>query len=56
MSVKAEGFGRFKPREFAQFARITRASLLETRHHIQDGRTKKYFSEDDCRYFTMICP
>ena len=44
----AEGFGRFKPREFANFARIARASLLETRNHIEDGRTKKYFSEEDC--------
>jgi four helix bundle protein len=29
----AEGFGRFKPREFAHFTRIARASLLETRNH-----------------------
>ena len=43
----AEGFGRFKPREFAQFLRIARASLLETRNHIEDGRTKKYFSEEE---------
>jgi four helix bundle protein len=43
----AEGFGRFKPREFANFVRIARGSLLETRNHIQDGQTKKYFSEED---------
>ena len=43
----SEGFGRFKPREFAHFMRIARASLLETRNHLQDGRTKKYFSEED---------
>jgi len=43
----AEGFGRFRPREFAQFMRIARASLLETRNHLQDGKTKKYFSEED---------
>jgi four helix bundle protein len=43
----AEGFGRFKPREFAQFMRVARASLSETRNHLQDGRNKKYFSEED---------
>jgi four helix bundle protein len=43
----AEGFGRFKPREFAQFMRIARASLLETRNHLLDGRTKKYFTDED---------
>jgi four helix bundle protein len=43
----SEGFGRFKPREFAHFARIARASLLETRNHIEDGRTKNYFSEEE---------
>jgi four helix bundle protein len=44
----AEGFGRFKPREFGHFTRIARASLLETRNHIEDARKKKYFSEKDC--------
>jgi four helix bundle protein len=43
----AEGFGRFKPREFTHFTRIARASLLETRNHIEDGRKKKYFGEED---------
>jgi len=44
----AEGFGRFKPREFAHFTRIARASLLETPNHIEDASKKKYFSEKDC--------
>jgi four helix bundle protein len=43
----AEGFGRFKPREFAQFMRIARPSLFETRNHLQDGHSKKYFSDED---------
>jgi four helix bundle protein len=43
----AEGFGRFKPREFAHFVRIARASLVETRNHIQDGSTKGYFKPDE---------
>jgi four helix bundle protein len=44
----AEGFGRFKPREFAHFTRIARASLLETRNHIDDARKKGYFSDTEC--------
>jgi four helix bundle protein len=40
----AEGFGRFKPKEFAAFVRIARASLSETRNHIQDAETKKYLT------------
>jgi four helix bundle protein len=40
----AEGFGHFHPREFARFTRIARASLLETRNHLQDGRSRGYLS------------
>lgn len=43
----SEGFGRFRPKEFAHFLRIARASVLETRNHIEDGHTKKYFSDKD---------
>ena len=28
------------------------ASLLETRNHIEDGRTKKYFNEQGCARLT----
>jgi four helix bundle protein len=45
----AEGFGRFKPRPFAQFVRIARGSLLETRNHLQDAEASKYFSSEDTR-------
>jgi four helix bundle protein len=41
----AEGFGRFRPREFAYYARIARGSLLETRNHLQDARTRGYIDE-----------
>jgi four helix bundle protein len=33
----AEGFGRFRPLEFARFLEIARASLLETHNHLGDG-------------------
>jgi hypothetical protein len=32
----AEGFGRYDPREFARYLRIARASLMETRNHLND--------------------
>jgi four helix bundle protein len=43
----AEGFGYFKPRQFARFARIARASLFETRNHLQDGKRRGYFGAND---------
>jgi four helix bundle protein len=42
----AEGFGRFKPRPFAQFLRVARASLMETRSQLQDAIASGYFSEE----------
>ena len=35
------------------FLRIARASLFETRNHIEDGVTKKYFSEEDAS--NLLC-
>ena len=39
----AEGFGYFKPRQFAKHLRIARASLMETRSHIHEGK-RRHFS------------
>lgn len=33
----AEGFGHFKPRQFARYLRIARASAMETQSHIHAG-------------------
>jgi four helix bundle protein len=41
----AEGFGRFRPREFARFLEIARASLVETRNHLVDGRDCGYLDD-----------
>jgi len=38
----AEGFGRFRPGDFARFLEIARASLDETRNHLIDGRDRGY--------------
>ena len=42
----AEGFAAFRPKEFAYFARIARRSLAETRNHLAEGRTRKFFSAE----------
>ena len=36
----AEGFGRFRPGEFARYLEIARASLIETRNHLLDARDR----------------
>ena len=38
----AEGFGRFRPADFARFLEIARASLKETQNHLVDGRDRRY--------------
>jgi four helix bundle protein len=38
----AEGFGRFRPRPFAQFLGYAKASLLETQNHLIDAKDRKY--------------
>jgi four helix bundle protein len=40
----AEGFGRYRPREFARFLEIARGSLQETKSHLHDGLYRTYFS------------
>ena len=41
----AEGFGRFRPTEFARYLEFARASLMETQSHIDDAL--------DCGYVTQ---
>jgi four helix bundle protein len=41
----AEGFGRFRPREFARFLEYARASLMETRNSLIDGLDSGYIAE-----------
>jgi four helix bundle protein len=41
----SEGFGRFRPRDFANFLRIAKASLTETRNHLIDARDRGYLRE-----------
>jgi len=42
----AEGFGRYRPREFSRFLHIARGSLHETRHHLHDALQRSYLAAD----------
>jgi len=42
----SEGFGRFRPREFARFLEYARASLMETLTSLIDGRDRGYMTPD----------
>src|SRR5262245_22508630 len=47
----AEGFGRYRPAEFARFLEFARGSLCETRDHLIDARDRKYI---DDRLFSRL--
>src|SRR4029077_17728705 len=40
----AEGFGRFRPKDFARFLEIAHGSLDETKSHLNDGLQRSYLS------------
>jgi len=42
----AEGFGRFRPREFARFLEFAKASLAETRNHLISACERQYIPKD----------
>ena len=44
----AEGFGRFRHREFAQFLRIAAASLNEVRDDLIPGHANRYVTDEQC--------
>jgi four helix bundle protein len=43
----AEGFDRFRPRQFIQLLLVAKASLAETRNHLYDGQTSGYFTPEE---------
>lgn len=45
----AEGFGRFRPRDFARFIEMAIASLDETRNHLRDAADSKYITVEEFR-------
>jgi four helix bundle protein len=44
----AEGFGRFSPPDFARYAVMARASLIESQNHLRDAVDRNHITED-CR-------
>ena len=44
----AEGFGRYRPPEFARYLEFARASLTETHNHLVDGLDLGYLTAADC--------
>jgi len=51
----AEGFGRFKHKEFAQFLSIARGSVFELADHLKDGATRGYWSAESTKETTDLC-
>jgi four helix bundle protein len=51
----AEGFGRFRPREHANFLRIAKSSLMETHNSARSGFNRGYFSASDTERMQRLC-
>src|SRR5262249_17079848 len=43
----AEGFGRFRPKDFARYLEYARASLIETQNHIGDALDLAYTTQTE---------
>jgi|SRR5262245_18827719 len=50
----AEGFGRYRPAEFARFLLIARASLVETHNHLIDGIDQGYLKTGECEELLVL--
>jgi four helix bundle protein len=51
----AEGFGRYRPKEFGQFLRIAGGSMHETKNHLLDGLQRGYQSSEDHERRRRLC-
>jgi len=50
----AEGFLRYTAPEFVRFLRMARSSVGEVQNHLEMGRRRHYFSEDQLSRATLI--
>jgi four helix bundle protein len=50
----AEGFGRYRHRDFARFLRIATGSLHEVRDHLIDGHARGYVTDDELARGTRL--
>jgi four helix bundle protein len=51
----AEGFGRYRHGEFAQFLFIARGSLFELRDILRDGRSRRLLNEKSVKEIDWLC-
>lgn len=51
----AEGFGRFRPRDFSRFLSIASASLNETENHLEDGIDLGYWDREEAGEALALC-
>jgi len=51
----SEGFGRFRPREFARFLRIANGSALEVLTHLDDAIERKLVSFESVADLRKLC-
>jgi four helix bundle protein len=50
----AEGFGRYRARDFARFTDIARGSLNETLSQLNRGLVRKYYSEQQYAHVNQL--
>ena len=51
----AEGFGRYRHREFAQFLNIARGSLFEVADHLREGVSRSYWTSEAIAEPLVLC-
>jgi four helix bundle protein len=51
----AEGFGRFRPREFARSLRYANGSVLEVRAHAIDAHARGHIDADTLERLSFLC-
>ncbi len=51
----AEGFGRFKHKEFAQFVRVAKGSMAEVLEHFIDAVDNGYVDAEEFRSYEHAC-
>jgi four helix bundle protein len=54
-ALVAEGFGRFRHKEFANYLNMALGELNETRDHLREGAQCGYFSVDEFRELWRLC-
>jgi four helix bundle protein len=51
----AEGFGRYRHKEFAQFLSIARGSSFELIDHLHDGVARRYWTAEAVQEHRSLC-